>query len=208
MATYIGGIGFFIGPIIGAIFVTYLSLVLSDLTTVWQLYFGLFFIAVVMFAPGGIIGLLMKHRPLVRAEPCLRSCAPIWWRLFRHWPSSPGSFWRSRSSCSTRSTRAKIPHVRAFGVHFNAASPLIWLLAAALLIGGFSVARCVQGNAASAPGKCSCSAAQAPDKRQNLGPLGLNRPRNEKQKVPRAETEHVRADKQDAKTRALHLRRV
>ena len=67
----------------------------------------------------------------------------------------------------------EIPHVRAFGVHFNAASPLIWLLAAALLIGGFSVARCVQENAASAPGKCSCSAAQAPDKRQNLGPLGL-----------------------------------
>jgi branched-chain amino acid transport system permease protein len=43
------------------------SLALSDLTTLWQLYFGLFFIAVVMFAPGGISGLLMMHRPLVRA---------------------------------------------------------------------------------------------------------------------------------------------
>lgn len=50
-AAYIGGIGFFIGPIVGAIFVTILSLGLSDLTTVWQLYFGLFFIAVVMYAP-------------------------------------------------------------------------------------------------------------------------------------------------------------
>ncbi len=56
-ATYIGGIGFFIGPIVGAIFVTLLSLGLSDLTQVWQLYFGLIFIAVVMFAPGGITGL-------------------------------------------------------------------------------------------------------------------------------------------------------
>src|SRR6201999_1384594 len=37
-STYIGGIGFFIGPIVGAIFVTLLSLGLSDLTTVWQLY--------------------------------------------------------------------------------------------------------------------------------------------------------------------------
>ena len=44
MATYIGGPGFFIGPIVGAIFVTYLLLALSDLTAVWQLYFGLFFI--------------------------------------------------------------------------------------------------------------------------------------------------------------------
>src|SRR6478735_5857067 len=66
-ATYIGGIGFFIGPIIGAIFVTVLSLSLSDLTPVWQLYFGLIFIAVVVFAPGGITGLLMMHRPLLKA---------------------------------------------------------------------------------------------------------------------------------------------
>src|SRR5713101_76334 len=66
-AAYIGGIGFFIGPIVGAIFVTYLSLVLSDLTSVWQLYFGLIFIAVVVFAPGGIAGLLMQHRPVVQA---------------------------------------------------------------------------------------------------------------------------------------------
>ena len=43
-ATFIGGIGFFIGPIVGAIFVTLLSLGLSDLTQVWQLYFGLIFI--------------------------------------------------------------------------------------------------------------------------------------------------------------------
>src|SRR5436309_3408467 len=33
-ATYIGGVGFFIGPIVGAIFVTFLSLGLSDLTPV------------------------------------------------------------------------------------------------------------------------------------------------------------------------------
>jgi branched-chain amino acid transport system permease protein len=66
-AAYIGGIGVFIGPALGAIFVTYLSLVLSDLTSVWQLYFGLIFIAVVAFAPGGIAGILLRHRPLLRA---------------------------------------------------------------------------------------------------------------------------------------------
>ena len=65
-AAYIGGVGFFIGPIVGAIFVTLLSLGLSDLTSVWQLYFGLIFIAVVVFAPGGITGLLMMHRPLFK----------------------------------------------------------------------------------------------------------------------------------------------
>jgi branched-chain amino acid transport system permease protein len=33
------------------------------------------------------------------------------------------------------------PNTKAFGVRFNAASPLIWLLAAALVSGGFVVAR-------------------------------------------------------------------
>src|SRR3546814_19555003 len=38
---------------------------LSDYTGAWQLYFGLLFIAMVMFAPGGIAGLIMLHVPLV-----------------------------------------------------------------------------------------------------------------------------------------------
>ena len=41
---------------------------LSDVTEVWQLYFGLLFIGMVMFAPGGIAGLLMMHAPLWHAR--------------------------------------------------------------------------------------------------------------------------------------------
>jgi branched-chain amino acid transport system permease protein len=33
------------------------------------------------------------------------------------------------------------PHTKAFGLHFDAASPLVWLLAVVLVIGGFVVAR-------------------------------------------------------------------
>jgi branched-chain amino acid transport system ATP-binding protein len=82
-ATYIGGVGFFIGPIVGAIFVTFLSLGLSDLTPVWQLYFGLIFIAVVVFAPGGITGLLMMHRPLLKAGTLTQGAAEL--------PDRPGA---------------------------------------------------------------------------------------------------------------------
>jgi branched-chain amino acid transport system permease protein len=67
-----GGAGFFIGPVLGAILVVYLQLMLSDLTTIWQLYFGLLFIAMVMFAPFGLAGLIMIHRPLWRAGTLLR----------------------------------------------------------------------------------------------------------------------------------------
>ena len=140
-AAYIGGIGFFIGPIVGAIFVTFLSLGLSDLTPVWQLYFGLIFIAVVVFAPGGITGLLMMHRPLLKAGtlpsvlpsylialvPTLAMIAGLILAIetIVHFTVNPGSD----------------SHITAFGVSFDAASPFIWAMAAILLIGGFLVAR-------------------------------------------------------------------
>src|SRR5207247_3383860 len=41
LAAYIGGIGNFIGPVLGAILVPYLHVMLSDLTETWPLYLGL-----------------------------------------------------------------------------------------------------------------------------------------------------------------------
>ncbi len=72
LMAYIGGVGSFIGPVLGAILVTFLQIMLSDATDVWQLYFGLLFIGMVMFAPGGIAGLLMMHAPLWRARTLYR----------------------------------------------------------------------------------------------------------------------------------------
>ena len=141
MATYIGGVGFFIGPIVGAIFVTYLLLALSDLTAVWQLYFGLFFIAVVMSAPGGITGLLMKHRPLVRAGTLFRVLHAYLVALVPTLTMIAGLILAIEIVVQHTVNAGEDPNTKAFGVHFNAASPLIWLLATALVIGGFVVGR-------------------------------------------------------------------
>lgn len=67
LATVIGGAGSFLGPALGAILVTYLQSMLSDYTDIWQLYFGLLFVAAVMFAPNGIAGVIAVHEPLWRA---------------------------------------------------------------------------------------------------------------------------------------------
>ncbi len=72
LATFIGGARYFIGPILGAVLVTYLQTMLSDVTEVWQLYFGLMFIAAVMYAPGGLAGLIIMHGPLLRAGALAR----------------------------------------------------------------------------------------------------------------------------------------
>ena len=68
LAAYIGGIGSFMGPVFGAVLIAYLEAMLSDLTEAWQLYFGLMFVAAVMFAPNGIAGLLTMHEPLWAAR--------------------------------------------------------------------------------------------------------------------------------------------
>ncbi|MES2537934.1 MAG: branched-chain amino acid ABC transporter permease [Pseudomonadota bacterium] len=59
--TFIGGIGFFFGPMIGAIIGVFLTVLLSNFTKAWQLYLGAFFIIIVMYAPGGIASLIMLN---------------------------------------------------------------------------------------------------------------------------------------------------
>ena len=61
LAAYIGGVAFFVGPVLGAIVVTLLSIKLSDFSEIWLLYFGILFITVILFAPYGLSGLLMMH---------------------------------------------------------------------------------------------------------------------------------------------------
>ena len=59
--TFLGGVGFFFGPIIGAIIFVLSFVMLSELTKAWLLYLGIFFLLMVMYAPGGIASLLMMN---------------------------------------------------------------------------------------------------------------------------------------------------
>ena len=68
LMAYIGGVQHFFGAVLGAVVITWLQASLSDYTTAWQLYLGLFFIAMVLFAPGGLSGLLLMHRPILRTR--------------------------------------------------------------------------------------------------------------------------------------------
>jgi branched-chain amino acid transport system permease protein len=63
---FVGGIGHFFGPVIGAVLVSFLQSALSSYTQAWLLYFGLFFVLMVLFAPGGIASLLAMHATPLR----------------------------------------------------------------------------------------------------------------------------------------------
>lgn len=65
LAVFIGGVGYFFGPIIGACVFTYFVVALSAHTEAWLLYLGLFFMLMVMFVPGGIASLVMMQVHLI-----------------------------------------------------------------------------------------------------------------------------------------------
>ena len=56
---FIGGIGVFFGPLLGAIVGIFFSVMLSDFTPAWQLYLGLFFVLLVRYAPAGLASLIL-----------------------------------------------------------------------------------------------------------------------------------------------------
>lgn len=64
LMTFVGGIGFFFGPIIGAILISVMQIVIGGLTHAWLLYFGLFFLFMVLMAPGGIASVIAVQRNL------------------------------------------------------------------------------------------------------------------------------------------------
>jgi branched-chain amino acid transport system permease protein len=64
--TFVGGVGHFFGPVLGAVLVSFMQSALSSYTQAWLLYFGLFFVLMILFAPGGIASLLAMHAAPLR----------------------------------------------------------------------------------------------------------------------------------------------
>lgn len=137
LMAYIGGVSHFLGAILGAIVITWLQVSLSDYTTAWQLYLGLFFIAVVLFAPGGLAGLLMMHARLVRTL--------AWVGVLRAYviASLPAlaMFAGAVTLLELNYRRATQPEagtrLKLFGVDMDTSTPWPWLTAIALLVLGF-----------------------------------------------------------------------
>ncbi len=105
LMTFIGGVGTFWGPVLGAILVTFLQVALSTITDAWQLYDGLLFIAAVVWAPGGMSGIILAHAPLVRAGRAGRWCPPTW-------RSCPACCWPWAASWSWRRLAFRLQAVR------------------------------------------------------------------------------------------------
>jgi branched-chain amino acid transport system permease protein len=140
-ATFIGGAQYFIGPILGAVLVTYLQLGLSNVTPVWELYFGIIFIGIVLFAPSGLAGLLMMHRPLMRAG-ALGKVAPSY--LIAFLPTLAlvcGVILAIETVARHLNSEGQGNVVALPGVSVDVSTPTTWIATVALIVGGFVTVR-------------------------------------------------------------------
>jgi branched-chain amino acid transport system permease protein len=136
LATFIGGAGYFFGPIIGAVLVSYLQVMLSDLTEIWQLYFGLMFIAVVMFAPAGIAGLIMLHQPLVKRGTLLKVLPSYLMALVPALAMSTGLVLMIEMIFRISSKQGEEAMIKLFGMHLPSTSPMLWSVAGVMFLAG------------------------------------------------------------------------
>jgi branched-chain amino acid transport system permease protein len=131
--TFIGGIGFFFGPMIGAIIGVFLSVMLSDFTKAWQLYLGVFFIAMVMFAPGGIASLIMLNLRVAKYGKFKRIWPHLWAVSAMALVAMFGVVMVIEMLYHLTLESANGTEMKLFGFMVDTAAPSGWFVAATLL---------------------------------------------------------------------------
>jgi branched-chain amino acid transport system permease protein len=142
MMAFVGGVGAFFGPILGAALITVLQIAVGGATEAWPFYFGLIFLLVVLYAPGGIAGILVEQMKLWRSG-----------ELRRLWPSYllaavPAAilvvavvFLVEMSYALVNSSKTGSSEVRVFGLGLDAGRALTWIGGAAAFALGIALLR-------------------------------------------------------------------
>jgi branched-chain amino acid transport system permease protein len=130
--TFIGGIGFFFGPMIGAVVGVFLTVLLSEYTKAWQLYLGLFFVLIVMYAPGGIASLLMAQWRVIQAGMFHRVRLALLKICGAYLLAAAGAAIAIEMGYHVALESANGSAMDLFGLPIDSADPAGWLVAAAL----------------------------------------------------------------------------
>jgi len=148
LMTFVGGIGFFYGPIIGAILITVMQIVIGGMTQAWLLYFGLFFLFMVLKAPGGIASVIAVQRNLWQAglfgrmvPHYLAATAPVLVLL----AGLVGLIEMSYALLAGEGVGAGDTPTRVMGMQLQLASPGPWAIALAATATGAALMRWIGG---------------------------------------------------------------
>ncbi|WGS48817.1 branched-chain amino acid ABC transporter permease [Paraburkholderia sp. D15] len=79
IATVIGGTASFFGPVVGAVVLTFFSVVVASVTRAWLFYLGLFFVMVVVMSPDGLAGFVERQVARIATRGWRRCAAAYLW---------------------------------------------------------------------------------------------------------------------------------
>ncbi|MEM6938737.1 MAG: branched-chain amino acid ABC transporter permease [Pseudomonadota bacterium] len=141
LVTFLGGVGFFFGPIIGAIVFTLVQTVLSLETELWAFYAGTLFVLTVMFFPGGLAGLLMMHVPAFKLGKLGTLTLPYLKTLLPGAIGVLGLCALVEMTFHLRHSAAGDHEMTLFWITFDSHGILPWLVAGAVTLVGLGIAR-------------------------------------------------------------------
>jgi branched-chain amino acid transport system permease protein len=138
---YIGGASYFTGPILGAIVITWLQSSLSDYTSAWLLYLGVFFIAMILYAPAGLAGLIVMHRRIARPRALAGVLAAYAVALLPLALMAAGAVLAIEMSYRLSTQPELGTRMRLLWTSVDAASPWPWIVSAAAVAVGVGLSR-------------------------------------------------------------------
>jgi branched-chain amino acid transport system permease protein len=141
LVTFLGGVGFFFGPIIGAIAFTLLQTVLSLSTELWAFYAGTLFVATVMFFPGGLAGLIMMHVPAFKLGKASGLVMPYIKTLLPGAVGLLGLAALVEMTFHFRHAATGDVEMTLFWTTFNSHEILPWIIAGAVTVIGLGIAK-------------------------------------------------------------------
>lgn len=133
LAAFIGGVAFFFGPILGAVVFVFFSVALSEYTKAWQLYLGVFFVLLVMYAPGGLSSLVLKNLRVLKFGKFARLRDPYFGALMAALALAFGVVLIIELTYHVTLNVGQGPDVRLFGFLFDTTRAPAWLFAASVL---------------------------------------------------------------------------
>jgi len=135
LATFIGGIPLFFGPVLGAVIFVLFVAALSGVTKAWLLYLGLFFCAMVLYAPGGVASLLLAQIGVARAGLLTRLALP-YAAAFAACAATLAGLVGMVESVYRLSDPTQTSRLALAGIETDAARPPVWIASGLLLVAG------------------------------------------------------------------------
>lgn len=137
--TFLGGAGFFAGPILGAVLMVLALFLLSELTRAWLLYVGLLFLVMVMYAPGGLASLVAMNLRVAASGKFKRLVAVYLALALAALAPLAGAGAMIEMAYQLQLRAALGSELAFMGLTLDASQPGAWLGAGAVLLAGWGL---------------------------------------------------------------------